>query len=49
MRRSHQHRAFTPIQSVRCPNCGQPKLPHASCGDCGYVRPGLTLKVGKEK
>ena len=48
MRRSHQHRAFTPVQSVRCPNCSQPKLPHAACGDCGYVRPGLKLKVGKE-
>lgn len=47
-RRSHLWRANLPTHSVRCPNCGSPKLPHAACGDCGYVRPGLKLKVSKE-
>lgn len=46
MRRSHQ--ALKPIQSVRCPNCGSAKLPHAACSECGYVRPGLKLKIAQE-
>lgn len=45
MRRSHQ--AIKPINSVRCPNCGSPKMPHCACGSCGYVRPGLKLKLAK--
>jgi large subunit ribosomal protein L32 len=46
MRRSHN--ALRPIQSVRCPNCADPKLPHAACTNCGYVRPGLKLNLSKE-
>jgi large subunit ribosomal protein L32 len=47
MRRSHN--ALRSIQSVVCPNCRTPKLPHAACAKCGYVRPGLKLKVAKEE
>lgn len=36
------------VQSVRCPNCGSNKRPHAACRECGYVRPGLALKLGRE-
>jgi large subunit ribosomal protein L32 len=43
MRRSHN--ALKPIGNVKCPNCGSAKLPHAACSACGYVRPGLKLKV----
>lgn len=46
MGRSHD--AITPRKSVRCPNCGDPKLPHAACNNCGYVRPGLRLNLGEE-
>ena len=49
MRRSHIWRANMPVQSVRCPNCGSAKLPHAACMDCGYVRPGLRLNLSKEE
>lgn len=45
-RRAHQARR--PPHVVDCPNCNKPKLPHAACGNCGYVRPGLSLKIGKE-
>lgn len=47
MRRSHN--ALKPIRTVRCPNCGAAKLPHAACSDCGYVRPGLKLQLTKEE
>ncbi len=51
--RSHQrskraHKALRPPHVVDCPNCNKPKLPHAACDNCGYVRPGLSLKIEKE-
>jgi large subunit ribosomal protein L32 len=46
MGRSHKGAKAT--ASVRCPNCGSAKLPHAACADCGYVRPGLRLNLTKE-
>ena len=42
------HHAIRPVNYVDCPGCNQPKLPHAACGNCGYVRPGLKLQVKKE-
>ena len=41
-RRSHQ--ALKPIHYVRCPQCGNAKLPHAACDNCGADVPlrGLT-------
>lgn len=41
-RRSHDR--LTAAHTTTCPNCGSPKLPHAACRSCGYVRPGLSLK-----
>ena len=41
------HKSLKAIQSVRCPNCGSVKLPHAACNECGYVRPGLQLKLDR--
>ena len=42
------HNALTPPHWVDCPNCNKPKLPHAACDNCGFVRPGLSLKIEKE-
>lgn len=46
MRRSHDR--LRAVHAVRCPNCGANKRPHAACGECGYVRPGLQLKNAQE-
>lgn len=46
-RRSH-HRLKVVNYSV-CKKCGQPKLPHAACENCGYVNPKITLKIAKEE
>jgi large subunit ribosomal protein L32 len=46
-RRSH-HRLTATNYSL-CKQCGTAKLPHAACGNCGYVNPKITLKIGKEE
>ena len=45
-RRSHH--ALRAVNAAVCPNCGTARLPHAACSNCGYVRPGLTIKLSKE-
>ncbi len=42
------HHAKRPVNLSDCPRCNSPKLPHAACDNCGYVRPGLSLKIEKE-
>lgn len=42
------HHAIKPMNITRCPKCGQSKLPHRVCGNCGYVNKSLTLKVSEE-
>ena len=32
-------------KQVRCPQCGNSKLPHCACDNCGYVNPKLSLQV----
>jgi large subunit ribosomal protein L32 len=46
-RRAHQ--ALRPVHLVACPQCGRAKLPHAACGNCGYVNSQLTIKAGKQE
>jgi len=46
-RRAHQ--ALRPVHLVACPQCGRAKLPHAACGNCGYVNTHVTIKVGKQE
>jgi large subunit ribosomal protein L32 len=47
IRRSHH--ALVGTQAIVCPNCGSPKQPHSACRNCGYVRPGLSLKTNEEE
>lgn len=43
------HHRLTPVNYAQCGKCGQAKLPHAACENCGYVNPAVTLKLGKEE
>ncbi|MBI1375060.1 MAG: 50S ribosomal protein L32 [Phycisphaera sp.] len=47
-RKRRSHHALRAAHTTMCPNCGSDKLPHAACSNCGYVRPGLTIKLSKE-
>jgi large subunit ribosomal protein L32 len=46
-RRAHHAKAIPNV--AECPRCNNPKLPHAACDNCGFVRPGLSLKIEKEE
>ncbi|MDA0802946.1 MAG: 50S ribosomal protein L32 [Planctomycetota bacterium] len=43
--RRRAHHALSPVQTTQCPNCGSARRPHAACASCGYLRPGLQVKV----
>jgi large subunit ribosomal protein L32 len=47
-RRRRSHHAKSASNYTDCPRCNSPKLPHAACTNCGYVRPGLSLQVDQE-
>ena len=47
-RRRRSHHGLRPVNYTECPQCNSPKLPHSACGNCGYVRPGLSLEMKKE-
>jgi large subunit ribosomal protein L32 len=47
-RQRRSHHARKPINYVDCSRCNSPKLPHAACDNCGFVRPGLSLQIDKE-
>ena len=46
-RRSHNR--LKAVNYSVCSKCGQAKLPHTACQNCGYVNPNITLKLGKEE
>jgi large subunit ribosomal protein L32 len=47
MRRSHL--ALAPVNVVSCPNCGDSKLPHHLCGNCGIYNGRQILKDKRQK
>ena len=48
-RTRRSHNALRPVQLMACPQCGQAKLPHAACGNCGYVNAHTSISVGSEE
>ena len=33
---------------IRCPKCGDPKMPHRVCPTCGYYRSKQVIKVAED-
>lgn len=48
-RTRRSHLALTPVQLTACPKCGRAKLPHAACGNCGYVNAHTTIAIGSKE
>jgi large subunit ribosomal protein L32 len=46
MRRSH-HALATPSRSA-CPRCGEPRLPHRVCSNCGTYRGREVIHTDEE-
>ena len=44
-RTRRSHHALSLVALARCPKCGKKKLPHAACGNCGYVSGKLALPL----
>ena len=42
------HDALTKVQSTRCPQCQEMKLPHQVCKNCGYYN-GRQVRAVKEE
>ena len=47
-RRRRSHQAKRPVNYSECPRCNTPRLPHAACTNCGYVRSGLSLAISED-
>ncbi len=43
------HHALTAPAVISCPMCGQAKLPHAACDNCGFVNSKVQLKQKTEE
>jgi large subunit ribosomal protein L32 len=48
-RTRRSHLALKPVQLTVCPQCSQAKLPHAACGNCGYVNAHTSITIGTEE
>ena len=44
-RSRRSHHALKAPHYVRCNQCGNAKLPHFACGNCGFVNPGLSVRL----
>ncbi len=43
--RRRAHDALKASNSVACPNCGEPRLPHRVCPKCGFYQGREVLTV----
>lgn len=46
--RRRAHDALTPLGTVACPNCGEQRLPHRVCPNCGFYKGREVVKMAKE-
>jgi len=48
-RTRRSHLALRPAHLLACPQCSQAKLPHAACGNCGYVNKHTRIEIAEKK
>ncbi|MGE4286044.1 MAG: 50S ribosomal protein L32 [Phycisphaerae bacterium] len=39
------HHALKPVNYSVCGQCGQSKLPHSACGNCGYLNSKISIDL----
>ncbi|MAB82975.1 MAG: 50S ribosomal protein L32 [Phycisphaerae bacterium] len=44
-RKRRSHHALQRSLMSNCPSCGSKKHPHRACRECGFVRPGLSIRA----
>lgn len=48
-RTRRSHHALTATALIACPQCGQARLPHTACGQCGHFTNTKSISVpGRE-
>jgi large subunit ribosomal protein L32 len=47
--RRRAHDALSAANLVQCSNCGEMRLPHVVCPNCGHYRGREVVEVEKEK
>lgn len=45
--RRRSHDALSRLQLTRCPQCGEPRLPHHVCPSCGTYRGREVVDMGE--
>ncbi len=48
-RKRRSHHALRPVNIAACLKCGQAKLPHRACSNCGYHNSKVSLKIETEE
>ena len=48
-RTRRSHHALRAVNTVSCPQCGNAKLPHTACENCGYVSSKVALPQKPEE
>ena len=47
-RTRRSHHSLKGMNLSSCRKCGQAKLPHAACENCGYLNSKITLDLGED-
>ncbi|MFP3983687.1 MAG: 50S ribosomal protein L32 [Desulfurivibrionaceae bacterium] len=48
-RKRRAHDGLTKPNVVKCDQCGEPKLPHRLCSDCGSYKGRTVIELGDEE
>ncbi len=47
--RKRAHHFLPALQLTTCSNCGQKRLPHTVCGNCGFYKDEQVVQVRQKK
>jgi len=47
--RKRAHHFLSPLQLTTCSNCGEKRLPHTVCGNCGFYKDEQIVQIRQKK